>query len=138
VAFGRNDLTPEPLAAAFHERHRRRYTFALEDTPVEIVNFRTITMVEMARPKAGAGTREDSDGSEACKGRRGVDPGVVAIEGGSGWGDVPIYERDRLGVDFVADGPLIVEEPSATTLVHRGQRLAVDRFRNLVIHGQRP
>ena len=41
------------LTAAFHERHRRRYTFALEDTPVEIVNFRVTATATIARPTVG-------------------------------------------------------------------------------------
>ena len=44
-----------------------------------------------------------------------------------------IYRRSTLALGFQAEGPAIVEEPSATTLVPPGQRVEVDGFENLVI-----
>ena len=41
------------MSAAFHERHQRRYTFALQDTAVEIVNLRVTATASIARPAAG-------------------------------------------------------------------------------------
>jgi N-methylhydantoinase A len=48
--------------------------------------------------------------------------------------ETAIYEREQLPAGFSATGPLIVEEPAATTLVHPGQRLEVDEVGNLVIY----
>ena len=45
----------------------------------------------------------------------------------------PVFARPMLEVGFVADGPAIVEEPSATTMVMPGQQVTVDPFGNLVI-----
>ena len=119
------------LAALFHERHRQRYTFALEDTPVEIVNFRVTATAPIARPPLGT----------SGKGARG-DPrkGVRLVRfpnGGHGTGfvvrETPVFDRDRLATGFAVDGPAIVEEPSTTTVVHPGQRLSVDDLGNLAI-----
>ena len=41
------------MTAAFHERHQRRYTFALQDTAVEIVNLRVTATASIARPTVG-------------------------------------------------------------------------------------
>ena len=50
------------------------------------------------------------------------------------------WELRQKGVDaavdatnFSAAGPLVIEEPTTTTLVHPGQTLDVDDFGNLVI-----
>jgi N-methylhydantoinase A/oxoprolinase/acetone carboxylase beta subunit len=45
----------------------------------------------------------------------------------------PVYDRECLPARFAAPGPLIVEEPSTTTVVQPGQHLIVDDARNLVI-----
>lgn len=116
------------LAEAFHALHRRSYTFALEGTPVEIVNFRTISTVEMPRPTmdwvrlGGSGAA-----GQARNGSRRVDFGDGGLQ------EAAIFARTSLPAGFAAAGPAIVEEASATTVVLPGQLFAVDRFGNLVI-----
>jgi N-methylhydantoinase A len=121
---GCDTLERDALTAAFHEQHRRRYTFALEGTPVQIVNVRVTATAPIARPALGA-SLVDSAG-DPCKGTR-----LVAF------GDAPlsarVYDRALLPAGFAVEGPAIVEEPSTTTLVHPGQRLTVDALGNLII-----
>jgi N-methylhydantoinase A len=45
----------------------------------------------------------------------------------------PVYDRESLPTGFASPGPLIVEEPSTTTVVQLGQHLSVDDAGNLVI-----
>ena len=47
--------------------------------------------------------------------------------------DTQAIDRDALAPGEVFEGPAIIEEPTATTLVHPGESLEVDRFGNLVI-----
>ena len=52
------------------------------------------------------------------------------------WGQTetwPIYDRALLLAGNRIGGPAIVEEPSATTVLERGDRLEVDALGNLVI-----
>jgi len=112
---------------AFHDHHRRRYTFALAGTTVEIVNFRLTSMVDLPRPEFGrANLGVDSNSRPRSATRRSVHLDGVPMESS-------VYSRESLPSGFTAEGPLIVEEPSATTLVCHGQRLRVDEFGNLVI-----
>jgi N-methylhydantoinase A len=124
-------LDHDLLTAAFHERHRRRYTFALDETAVEIVNLRVTATAYIARPAIG--THRAHGTSDPCKGTRRVQFADEQGAGGVSRLLTPIYERALLPSGFAATGPLIVEEPSTTTVVHPGQRLAVDELRNLVI-----
>jgi N-methylhydantoinase A len=121
-------LESGPLTEAFHERHRRQYTFALEDTPVEIVNFRVTATAAIVRPALGG--VEAADGADPRKGTRQVH-----------FGDEPlataIYDRARLPAGFSIEGPAIIEEPSTTTVVQPGQRVAVDEWGNLIISMQK-
>jgi N-methylhydantoinase A len=117
-----------PLAAieaAFHSEHERAYTFSLEDTPVEIVNFHLTAHQTVAapRPVNASGARRTAPG----KGRRRVDFDRHGVQ------DCAVYERDRLPADFTAAGPLLIEEPTSTTLVHPGQTVRVDEHANLII-----
>jgi N-methylhydantoinase A len=47
--------------------------------------------------------------------------------------DTAVYDRAALGAGFQAAGPLIVEEPQATTVVFAGQQLRVGRLASLEI-----
>jgi N-methylhydantoinase A len=45
---------------------------------------------------------------------------------GHGLVDCPIVQRQDLPAGFQAEGPMVIEEVVSTTLVHPGQRVAVD------------
>jgi len=119
------DATPAAIVDAFHGGHRRQYTFALLDTPVEIVNYRVTSTVTLPRP---AGIRQTAGHTSAptAFAMRTLKVDGMAV-------DAAVYERANLPVGFAATGPLIVEEASATTLVLGGQRLSVDEHGNLRI-----
>jgi N-methylhydantoinase A len=126
VVAGETDVAV--LAEAFHALHRRSYTFALVGTPVEIVNFRTISTIDMARPMMRrVGLDGKGAGGKVETRRRRVDFGDGARH------ETAVFVRSALFPGFAADGPAVVEEASATTLVLPGQRFEVDRFGNLVI-----
>jgi len=133
VPRGDQALARGELETTFHDRHRRRYTFVLVDTPVEIANFRTTTFAQTARPPGGR-TKSGDDAAQATrKGARIVDFGAGLSPGSASRVETPVYERSRLPVGFRATGPLVIEEPSATTLVRPGQQLEVDDSGNVII-----
>ncbi len=105
----------------FHQLHEHAYTFRLE-SPVELVNFHLTALGRVKKPEI---TRINKDEArsvmEARKGERKVmfDESFVTT---------PTYERDLLPVGATLSGPLIVEEPAATTVVFPGQRLSVDEY----------
>jgi N-methylhydantoinase A len=107
----------------FHQLHEHAYTFRLESA-VELVNFHLTALGQVEKPRF---TRKVSvqaskrPGVEAYKGER-----QVIFD--SGFVKTPTYERDRLPVGATLSGPLIVEEPAATTVVFPGQRLSVDEY----------
>ena len=110
----------ESLLASFHAAHERAYTFRLADTPVELVTFRLTATVEVVRPRLEPWTAAGRSAAAAARGVRAVDFGE------EGRREAALYDRDLLPPGFEAEGPLVVEEASATTLVCPGQRLRVD------------
>jgi N-methylhydantoinase A len=49
------------------------------------------------------------------------------------WHDTPVFRRETLGPGIALEGPAIVEQLDATTVVEPGDRVAVDALGNLVI-----
>jgi N-methylhydantoinase A len=128
VPVASGPISAAALEVAFHELHRRAYTFDLQgDSAVELVTFhvsahgRAPREAALPRPSALPGS------TPVRKPSRAVDFDL------DGTHETAVYERSELPIGFSAPGPLVIEEPTTTTLVHPGQTLEVDGFGNLVI-----
>jgi N-methylhydantoinase A len=110
----------------FHAMHKRRYGFANEARPLEIVNVR-VRLVAAAEPFVSHEQEmRDGDGSSALVGSRVVYFGVEPH-------DTRLYERDLLHAGDAIVGPAIVSEYSSATILPPGDVLRVDTFGNLII-----
>jgi N-methylhydantoinase A len=109
----------------FHDLHEQQYTFRL-GSPVEFVNFR-LAGVGLVRKPEPARIASGGEAARALKGKRDVDFDEL------GRIETRLYERDRLGAGAELEGPAVVEEAAASTVVFPGQTLRVDDFGNLVI-----
>jgi N-methylhydantoinase A len=109
----------------FHDLHEQLYTFRLA-TPIEFVNFRVTGFGSVPKPELRR-LAQDGDAAAALKGSRDVDFDAL------GRREAQVYERARLGPGAELDGPAVVEEPAASTVVFPGQRLHVDDFGNLIV-----
>ena len=112
----------QAILAAFHDAHEKTYTFRLDDTPVEFVTYRLTASAKVPRPEM---TRLAADGRSIEAAAR---PARTADFAEDGRHEAAVYERDRLPPGAALAGPLIVEEATATTLVHPGQTLRVDDY----------
>jgi N-methylhydantoinase A/oxoprolinase/acetone carboxylase beta subunit len=119
--------TAARLAAAFETEYRRRYGVFLTDRPIQALNWRvTVTGPKPdVRLETGA-PAERADARAALRTRR---PAYFPEHGG--FVEVPVYDRARLRPGMRAEGPAIVEEREATTIVGPGDRFAVDPAGNL-------
>jgi N-methylhydantoinase A len=115
------------IARRFHEAHEHYYTFRLEGTPVEIVNLHLAAHGHMEKPELGKITTPERPLGDLVKERRNV------YFTGDGWQDAPVYDRNGLFAGAAIQGPALVEEKAATTLVGQGQSLTVDAYGNLII-----
>jgi N-methylhydantoinase A len=128
VPVAAGSLSAAALEADFHELHRRMYTFDLQgEAAVELVTFHV--SAHGPAPREAAVPRPS-----AAPGSKPVPkhPRIVDFDL-DGTHQTVVYERADLPVGFAAPGPLVIEEPTTTTLVHPGQQLEVDDFGNLVI-----
>jgi N-methylhydantoinase A len=124
-AAGLDEEQREEIERRFHDLHEQLYTFRLS-SPIEIVNFRLTGFGRVSKPELGR-ISSDGDAERALKGTREVDFDEL------GWQEARIYERDRLPAGAQLDGPAVIEEPAASTVVFPGQRLQVDEYGNLFV-----
>jgi N-methylhydantoinase A len=99
----------EGIEAAFAEAHRSLYGFVL-DTPIELVTLRVEATGRMPAPPrsalaAGSGARSQ---------------GRALVHFATGETQVPMYDRALLGAGDRFEGPAVVTQLDATTLVRPG------------------
>jgi N-methylhydantoinase A len=115
----------EEVERRFHELHDQLYTFRLT-SPIEFVNFRLTAFGAVQKPEL-ARISTNGDVQAALKGTRDVDFDELGRQ------ESRIFERSRLGAGTELEGPAVIEEPAASTVVFPGQRLRVDEYGNLII-----
>ena len=122
IPFGETHATAEAFAAA----HRARFGFDVPDG-ILIVEAASVEVV-------GAG---DTPASFASASLAAVAPPEVhaqrAVWFGATAAETPIYSREDLRPGNTIDGPAIIIEASATTVVEPGWRASVDTLQNLVL-----
>ncbi len=112
----------------FDTEYARLFGMALDGYPVQVLNWRVL----VSAPGATIDLRGSSDGAAASDaaltGHR-----SIYLPDRKAFADVPVYARVRLAEGTAIDGPAVIEEAEATTLLWPSDRLTVDAQRNLVI-----
>ncbi len=120
--------SPKELETKFHRLHRRVFGHASPGAPVELVTLRVAARIPVPRRELTAAARPTGGLAEARKGTR-----PVYFADAGGFVDCPIYERAKLPVGIVLEGPAVVEQLDCTTVIEEGQRATADRWGNLLI-----
>ncbi len=119
-------LDADPFSA-FHTRHEATYGYRNAGQPVEVVNLRL--RARGITDKPGFDRAEELADTRIEAARLGERPLIwQGRELAAQW-----YDREKLLPGNVFDGPAMVAEPSATTLVPPGARATVDDLGNIVI-----
>jgi len=111
--------------AAFHRLHEQLYTFAQEDTPVEIVTLRVDA--EGAFPPPVLPVLPPGRGAESAL------TGETSIASVEGPLRARVYDRARLGMGDVVSGPAVLTQLDATTLLLPGQTATVHERGALIV-----
>jgi N-methylhydantoinase A len=119
----------QALRKAFLDAYARHFGRADPQAETEVVNVRTSAIGLTPHPELPAVPRATTRLQEAVIGRRTLIAAGVASS-------ATIYERERLPVGAVFEGPAIVEEDGATTVVPPGWRGQRDDKGNLRLAAQ--
>jgi len=103
------------LLERFESEHRRLYGFALAEEPVELINLRATASHPEQRPGWQASAPRPAGESNSR-------PIWFSAEGPV---DTPIAHRASLMRDTTYEGPLLIQEEDATTVVFPGDRVTV-------------
>ncbi len=128
----------EGISADFHQTYQELYSRRNLSLPIEVQNWRLLVSgpqpsLELQQREAGA-----TGVSGALKGTRNAYFANALGPNVGGFVDCPIYDRYALPVGATLNGPAIVEEAEATTLIRPGDSVSVDSWLNLrirVSHG---
>jgi N-methylhydantoinase A len=115
------------IASDFHRAHRARYGYAQEANTVEIVSARVRSTGTVEKLKTTGQRRATKTAVVASP------HGYERVYFADGEARTAIYARDDLPRGARLRSPCIVTEYSATTLVPKGARAAVDHDGNLMI-----
>lgn len=116
------------FADRFHAAHEKAYSFRLPGSPIEITTLHVEAVLNgpvIALPKMTDAGRSLETARTATR--------KVYFGSGRGWLDCPVYDRNLLPFGKGLEGPAIVEESTATTLMLEGQVLEVTETGILVI-----
>jgi 5-oxoprolinase (ATP-hydrolysing) len=106
------------MTAAFEAEYARRFSFLMRDKPV---------IVEAVSVEVTGTQNRYEDADDPARSAQ-KDPERVSMFTGGAWAEVDLYERSGLRPGHVIDGPAILTEELATTVVEPGwQAVVTDR-----------
>ena len=110
------------MLSQFHKNHELKYTFKLPGSDVELVTYRLTATAKVPHPKIKSLKNNKITDNSATTSKRSVHFGEYGKHLSS------IYDRYKLIVDKIYNGPAIVEEPTSTTAILPSQKFYVDSF----------
>lgn len=128
VALARGDITIQAINDSFSAAYWHRFRVALPEIGAVLINLHSAVVGKRrALPHDALTSRTTAANLEEAQ------AGSRDVWFDDGWRKTPIYARDRLplGCDF--EGPAILEQLDATTVVHPGDQVRVDEFGNVIL-----
>ena len=113
----------------FHKKHQAIYGYAVKSEPVELVNVKLVAVGLVEKPKLKEKPLHGKKPSkEAVIAKR-----KVFFEQDNDYVETSVYRRERLKVGNVINGPAVIEQYDATTVVYSDWTASMDRFGNIVL-----
>jgi N-methylhydantoinase A/oxoprolinase/acetone carboxylase beta subunit/N-methylhydantoinase B/oxoprolinase/acetone carboxylase alpha subunit len=123
------DAWLDELEEAFHAAHEAEYGHRF-DAEIEIINIRAVGIGRVDELHSTELEQGDGDPSRARTLEREV---VFEVEGQAAMLLAPFYERELLLAGDRVEGPAVIEQYDATTVVPPGLVAEIDRHGNIVV-----
>jgi N-methylhydantoinase A len=128
------EVTRDQLQTLFEAAYFSRFRVKLPEIRAALVNLNT--SVIGVRREVDLSTLIDPAGRAAMLSDALVETRPVWFDGD--WIDTPVYARERLPLDAAFEGPAILEQMDATTVIEPGDRVTSDADGNIIIEVKRP
>jgi N-methylhydantoinase A len=116
------------LTAGFERAHEQMYGYIAMEEPIQIVTFRLEAVGAVRHAELPVHARATTAVTAAKVGER-----EVWLAEARGFVACSVYDRERLGPGHRIDGPAIIEQMDATTLLLPRQTAIVDPYLNLIL-----
>ncbi len=118
--------TDAEIASRFAAAHRQRFGFVMPEKPliIEAVSAEIVGSTDAAEDRIYEAPHVPSAPEAMARAK---------MFTGAAWREVPVFDRDALLPGQSLDGPAIVREETATTVVEPGWRATLDERRYLVL-----
>jgi N-methylhydantoinase A len=128
IALSGRDIAIQEIHDAFAAAYWHRFRVALPEIRPVLVNLHSAVIGKRAPFPPDALTSKSTAVrvEDARLGSR-------EVWFNDGWCETPIYDRDRLPLESEFEGPAILEQLDATTVIHPGDRARVDSFGNVIL-----
>lgn len=123
--LGKDDLPK--LVAAFHAMHERIYTIKDEGDVVEFTTWKVRAMGDTGGASRKGHILKRQNGVPEPKSHRSV------YLGHAGQQTIPVFDGERLGAGAGITGPAIIELPTTTVLLLKGQSSTTDEHGNFLV-----
>ncbi|RWC44098.1 MAG: hydantoinase/oxoprolinase family protein [Mesorhizobium sp.] len=129
VPLPSSSVTQATLQQLFEKAYFARFKVELPEIRANLVNLNTSVTgvrpaIDLSRLIDPAGRATTLDAA-----RREIRP----VWYGGRWHDTPVYAREKLPLDAVIEGPAILEQMDATTVLEPGDRARCDADGNIII-----
>lgn len=124
---GTTGISAETIRAAFENAYRASFSRLLLGIAMRIVTLRTAVIGR--RPSFDLAALAPPPGATRESAARGTRP----IWFGTGWQDARIWSRLDLPIGAILEGPAVLEQPDATTIVDPGLTARVDTLGNAIL-----
>ena len=128
-AVGKLDATSIPaLRKNFEEHYRALYGHTVPNASVDTVSWRLVALgprPELALPTLPA---TGTDLKAALKGKR-----QIYLADSRQFGEVPVYDRYKIGAGTTLNGPVVIEERESTVVINGPGLVSVDEIGTLSV-----
>lgn len=128
IALSGSEVTIKQIHDAFEAAYWHRFRVALPEIRPVLVNLHSAIIGKRAAlPNDALTSRSTAARVEDAR------LGSRNVWFDDAWCETPIYARDRLPLDSGFEGPAILEQLDATTVVHPGNQVRIDQFGNVIL-----
>lgn len=127
LSEGKTGITQQIIRDAFELSYKRAFSRLLPGIAVRIVSLRTAAVGRRPSFDPAILAPDPENTIEAAR----LETRDVWFDGA--WHRTSVFDRLKLPVDAVIEGPAILEQADATTIVDPGLKATVDRFGNIIM-----